>query len=175
MNAEASKGNRADRLFRMYHSRLLAYATRICGKRDVAEDVVGDVWEVVVRSGAATAVGADEQLFGWLAGIARHRLWATYRLHAREIPVEVIGETRADVDQAPAPYVFHAQLPEYLAEAVASLPPAQRSAMETVADGIPAPAAASWLGKTADAVRCNRRHAALRLRPQLAALAGGAR
>lgn len=166
-------GIRADRLFRMYHPRLVAYATRICGKRDIAEDVAGDVWEVVCRSGV---VGGrmDEELFGWLAGIARHRLWATYRLHAREVPVETIGETRADVDQTPAPYTFHAQLPDYLAEAVASLPPAQRTVMETVADGIPTPAAASWLGKSVDAVRCNRRHAALRLRPQLAALAGGA-
>jgi len=159
--------DRADRLFRAHHSRLVGYVTRMCGKRAVAEDVVGEVWEIVCRNGVTVP---DAEAFGWLTGVARHRLWRQYRIHSQEVPAESVGETTADLDRQRSPYVFHAELPTWLSDAVEALPPTQRSTMQMVADGIPTLAAASWLDKTSNAIRCARSAAVRRLRPQLAAL-----
>ncbi|MFF5914295.1 RNA polymerase sigma factor [Micrococcus luteus] len=76
LSAEAAE--RLDRLFRLYSSRVVAYAVTRAKRPEDAHDIAGETWAKACRtiSGLRTD---DDHAMPWLAGIVRHAAVDYYR------------------------------------------------------------------------------------------------
>ena len=127
--AAAQTGDRKafDRLARLWQPDLLRHAYRLCGERDVAQDVLQDAWLDIVRG------------LGGLQDTAAFPAWA-YRIVTRKTAAmirkrQTVRRTREAVQAEPsAPLDGATQMEQcldvsHVARALAQLPPDQRSAM----------------------------------------------
>lgn len=86
-------GVRLSRLYGRYHQQLLrVLGIRLGRQRELAEDLVGEVWVQAVAALAVTSVRASEE-WRWLAGIAGRVLVAHYQEDTRRpVSLEVAAE-----------------------------------------------------------------------------------
>jgi RNA polymerase sigma-70 factor, ECF subfamily len=84
-----------DALYDAHAARLLALATRLCGSRADAEDVVHDVFVALPR--AVRSYEERGQLGAWLARLVTNRVLDRRRatLRRRELPLEAAGDAAA--------------------------------------------------------------------------------
>ena len=105
------EGATFDRAYQRYHRAIYSFLLRLCGRRDVAEDLFQETWIQVARH--AVRLVEDTDLRAWLYTIARnrhrsHRRWAilhTGRLRelADEPPgTSANGPPKTPYDQAAA-------------------------------------------------------------------------
>ncbi|MGW1365044.1 RNA polymerase sigma factor [Streptomyces chartreusis] len=74
----AASAERLDRLFRLYASRVLAYAVTRAKRPEDAHDIAGETWAKACRT-ITTLRADDDHAMPWLAGIVRHASVDYYR------------------------------------------------------------------------------------------------
>lgn len=124
---ERALGALYDRYIRLVY----AVALRITGDRETAEEVVQDVFQAVWQSAGGFQTGAS--FSSWLMGIARHRAIDAIRskrerARAREQALDP-GLPTGD-DSSPEREAGRSALREVVKEALGTLPPVQRQAIE---------------------------------------------
>jgi RNA polymerase sigma-70 factor (ECF subfamily) len=87
-------------LYRRHKDRVYRYVRRRCRERDVAEDLVNDIWMKLVR--ARHRYRAKAPFASYLLTLAHHRLIDYYRSHGRAFTASA-PETGV-VDAASAPW-----------------------------------------------------------------------
>jgi RNA polymerase sigma-70 factor (ECF subfamily) len=138
-----------------FHTRLYNFLARLSGRREVAEDLLEEVWlRLVVH---ARRLRPDTRLGSWLFTVARnlHASYCRSRLledtHARDLiglwPCGSPGRSPLDVVQAD-------EAEQRLAAALASLPVVYREALLLVGfEGLKPAVAAGICGVTPEAMR----------------------
>ncbi|WP_411073326.1 RNA polymerase sigma factor [Streptomyces sp. cmx-4-25] len=82
----AASADRLDRLFRLYSSRVLAYAVTRAKRPEDAHDIAGETWAKACRT-ISNLRTDDDRAMPWLAGIVRHAAVDYYRpRRANELP-----------------------------------------------------------------------------------------
>jgi RNA polymerase sigma-70 factor (ECF subfamily) len=144
-----------DAFYAKYRARVLGFLLRLCGRRDVAEDLFQETWVKLARH--APRLAEDTDLAAWLFRVARnawvsHRRWSMLDLSRLvALQEEVVaparttgGEERTDAARAVA----------RLEAAIASLPPASREVLLLVGvEGFEQEQAATILGISYAALR----------------------
>ena len=158
-------GERAafDRLFRLMHPRLAAFAERLLDDRDAAEDVAQetllDVWRRAERYHGRSS-GA-----GWITAIAYRRIEA---LRAAQDPADPIPATAAAPDLIAARETTAA-----VRALVATLPREEREAIERChLEGFTLAEAAAQAGRSVATVKLHLSRGRVRLRRRLGRLRG---
>lgn len=140
-------------VYARYHQRLYRFLLRLCGQRELAEDLFQETWLAVARDAAQLA--PDSDLTAWLYAVARnrfrtHRRWAmldltrllSFALESVRSQRSVEGEVEARAQAALAQAAFDA------------LAPGEREILLlAVGEGLEAPQVAAVLGIGADAAR----------------------
>jgi RNA polymerase sigma-70 factor (ECF subfamily) len=155
------------RLFRAYHGRLAAFARRVTGRADTAEEVASDALMVLWRN--AGAYEGRARVSTWLHGVAwRLAMRARARAAARPEAAEIDPETAAD--PGPRAEDDDVLLRRRLAGAMAALSPDHRRVIElTYFEGLACEEAAARLGCPVGTVKTRMMHARARLRRLLEA------
>jgi RNA polymerase sigma-70 factor (ECF subfamily) len=152
-----------------------AIALRITGDRQTAEEVVQDVFQSIWQTAATYQPGRGPTV-AWLIGIARHR--AIDAIRSRRERARAREQTMGDSDTplqipgGPDPAATDLDTPEAVRAALASLPPAQRQAVELAYfGGLTRVEIADRLGEPLGTVKTRLRLAMLKLRDLLRPLA----
>ena len=151
---KARDGAAFDEIYAAYHPRIFNFLARLTRRRDVAEDLVEEMWLRVVQS--APRLRDDTQLAPWLFTIARN-LYASY-CRSRTIPFDALDDGSLWPVTAPDPSPFEAaaatQLQQRVEVALATLPGRYREALLLVAlEGLTPAQAAAVCGITPEAMR----------------------
>jgi RNA polymerase sigma-70 factor (ECF subfamily) len=155
------------RLFRAYHGRLAAFARRVTGRPDTAEEVASDALMVLWRN--AGAYEGRARVSTWLHGVA-WRLAMRARARAAARPETDAIDPEAAVDPAPRAEDDDVLLRRRLGEALAALSPEHRRVIElTYFEGLACEEAAARLGCPVGTVKTRMMHARARLRRLLEA------
>jgi RNA polymerase sigma-70 factor (ECF subfamily) len=155
------------RLFRAYHGRLAAFARRVTGRADIAEEVASDALMVLWRR--AAAFEGRSRVSTWLHGVA-WRLAMRARARAAARPEEAEIDPEAAADPAPRAEDDDVLLRRRLAAAMAALSPDHRRVIElTYFEGLACEEAALRLGCPVGTVKTRMMHARARLRRLLEA------
>lgn len=137
-----------DQAYSLYQARVYSFLYRLCGRRELAEDLAQETWLKLARS--AHALRADTQLKAWLLTVARnalrsHRRWSIVRARPPEDP----RTPRRPDEEAEARRTLSA-----LERALLALPEAHREVLLLVGvEGLDQPQAAAVLGISYDALR----------------------
>ncbi|MDD5307468.1 MAG: RNA polymerase sigma factor [Deltaproteobacteria bacterium] len=123
-----------DALYDHWRARLFGHLVRMCGRKDVAEDLMQETWLRLVRTAPQLREGTS---FGpWLFTVARNLL-ASYRRSRLldEERVQELWRLESDGTKAGSPFADAAssELQGHLEEALASLPHKYREAVLLVA------------------------------------------
>ncbi|HMQ35718.1 MAG TPA: sigma-70 family RNA polymerase sigma factor [Chloroflexaceae bacterium] len=167
---EAALGQLYDR----YGALVYTIALRVTGDRQTAEEVVQDVFQSVWQSAAGYQPGRGA-CAAWLIGIARHRaIDATRsrreRARTREQPMG--PDAPLEIPGGPDPAAADLDTREAVRAALASLPQAQRQAVELAYyAGLTRGEIAERLGEPIGTVKTRLRLAMLKLRDLLRPLA----
>jgi len=152
--------SKAAELFRLHHLALFRYAFRLTGRRDVAEDVVQEVFVRVVRG--LERYRAEGRDVAWLFTIARRLLIDRQRSQRRQpddMPDTPVSEPRSDPSQ---------ELTIALAEALGAVPEPDRDAfLLRELGGLSYEEIAAACDATVDGVRSRIYRARMRLRAAL--------
>ena len=143
-----------DELYALYHPRLFNFLARLTRRREVAEDLVEELWLRVVAN--APRLRPDTQLAPWLFTIARN-LYASY-CRSRRIPFDALddGDNGSIAAHDPSPFesASATQLQRRIEAALAALPGRYREALLLVAlEGLSPGEAARVCGITPEAMR----------------------
>ena len=143
-----------DEIYAAYHPRIFNFLARLTRRRDVAEDLVEEMWLRVVKS--APRLRDDTQLAPWLFTIARN-LYASY-CRSRTIPFDPLDGGGlwpiAAADPSPFEAAAATQLQQRVEVALATLPGRYREALLLVAlEGLTPAQAAAVCGVTQEAMR----------------------
>jgi RNA polymerase sigma-70 factor (ECF subfamily) len=156
-------------IYDRYHRLIFSIALRVVGDRDLAEEVVQDVFQAVWVS--ASSFQPDGSFSAWLVGIARHRaIDATrtrrFRARARE---DMLDDARlAPASQAHEAGTDALMLRTVMRAALAQLPPAQRQAIELgYYGGLTHAEIAARLGEPVGTIKSRVRMGLLKLRELL--------
>ena len=163
-------GQAFDELYAAYNHRLFNFLARLTRRRDVAEDLVEDLWLRVVAH--APRLRDDTQLAPWLFTIARN-LFASY-CRSRAIPFDALDDGGLMAMTSPDPSPFEAavatQFQRRVEVALATLPGRYREALLLVAlEGLSPSQAAVVCGVTPMAMRQRLSRARALLAARLAA------
>jgi RNA polymerase sigma-70 factor (ECF subfamily) len=118
-------------LFRRRHLDVFRFVLHMTGSVPIAEDVVQDVFMVVVRDGARYDAGRAT-VAAWLCGIARNFVRRRLERDRRLTPVDPAGEGESSADPLsidPLAGLLRAERIETLRRAVHALPVAYREAV----------------------------------------------
>lgn len=151
---KARDGDAFDELYAAYNARLFNFLARLVRRRDVAEELVEEMWLRVVSN--APRLRDDTQLAPWLFTIARN-LYASY-CRSRVIACDALDDgglwPRASPDPSPFEAAVATQLQQRLEVALATLPGRYREALLLVAvEGLSPAEAAAVCGITPEAMR----------------------
>jgi RNA polymerase sigma factor (sigma-70 family) len=151
---KAREGDAFDQLYAEYHPRLFNFLARLTRRRDVAEDLVEELWLRVVAH--APRLREDTQLAPWLFTIARN-LYASY-CRSRRIPFDALddGDSGSIAGHDPSPFetASATQLQGRIEAALAALPGRYREALLLVAiEGLSPAEAARVCGVRPEAMR----------------------
>jgi len=123
-----------DRLYAAYRPRVFGFLARLCGRRDVAEDLLQETWIRVATRAATLRAGAP--LGPWVFTVARNLYlsWRRWRLLDAERVAEMMRVNTALPD-APSPFEHAAasETERTLEKALASLPLRYREVLLLVA------------------------------------------
>ena len=144
-----------DEVYDALRPRVFAFLVRLARQRDVAEDLVEEVWVRLVTH--ARRLDPDTRLAAWLLTVARNLYWSycRSRLLEQEAGASLIGlwpvpAPRASPFEQAAAHELHARMER----ALGSLPPLYREVLLLVAIEELSPAeAAAACGITSDALR----------------------
>ncbi|MFE0654458.1 RNA polymerase sigma factor [Streptomyces sp. NPDC059534] len=145
---------RLDRLFRLYNTRLLAFAGTQTRDHATAEDVVSETWLRAARS-LDRLQAEDAKAYGWLRSIAFRAAVDVYRPKSSTETVTDFGDVVA-IRLLPAAPPADADV-----LALADLTPAQATAVKLAAQGMSQNRIARRMGK-AQQVVCKNIHAGAR-------------
>ena len=161
-----------DAVFAAYRRRLYGYLVRMTRSRDVAEDLLQEVFLRLAQH--AKRLTADTRLGAWLFTVA-HRLvqsWGRARAVRAQLAGDLPVREPASPDRSPLEAVADSQTQLALERAFAALAPAHREVALLVGiEGMQPTEVAEVLGLRADAVR----QRLARARAQLAVLLGEVR
>jgi RNA polymerase sigma-70 factor, ECF subfamily len=156
-------------IYDRYHRLLYSVALRITGDRDVADEVLQDVFHAVWRSAGAFRPAGN--LTSWLLGITRHRaIDATrarnYRARVREY---LLDDMQMATLRAPADDLGDQQVMRLMVRsALAELSPAHRQALDLAYfGGLTHAEIAAKLGVPLGTVKSRLRHGLMHLRQRL--------
>jgi RNA polymerase sigma-70 factor (ECF subfamily) len=126
-------------LYRRHKDRVYRYVRRRCRERDVAEDLVNDIWMKLVR--ARHRYRAKAPFVSYLLTLAHHRLIDYYRSRGRAFTASVPETGVAAVASAPwtdepATQVRAQALLERSVALTETLPPLQREAVLLYVEGV---------------------------------------
>jgi RNA polymerase sigma-70 factor (ECF subfamily) len=143
-----------DEVYAAYHPRVFNFLARLTRRRDVAEDLVEEMWLRVVKN--APRLRDDTHLAAWLFTIARN-LYASY-CRSRSIPFDALDDAGSWPIKASDPSPFEAaaatQLQQRVEVALATLPGRYREALLLVAlEGLTPAEAAIVCGVRPEAMR----------------------
>jgi len=172
----AASADRLDRLFRLYSSRVLAYAQTQTRDADAAQDVAAETW---TRAGERLHLlqADDDNAFGWLRVIAQYAAVDHYNcyerpedwtdaLTSRDLPATASAEDVALADQdAPA------DVDPELVAAFDALPERDRTVVQLRMEGLSWEAIGQSYGRTCGAAH-RRYHRVLQNLRATSALAG---
>ncbi|MGW1675674.1 RNA polymerase sigma factor [Streptomyces sp. NPDC002324] len=159
----AASGERLDRLFRLYSSRVLAYAVTQAKRTEDAHDIAGETWVRVVAD-IHRLRADDDHAFGWLRTIATRAAVDHYR------PKRATEQPRDWTDAVasfPLPAVQAADV-ETDVFALADLSVSQCTAVKLAAQGLTHRAIASRMNRSAGAVYSHLHRGARKLRTVMA-------
>ena len=147
-------GDAFDQLYAEYHPRVFNFLARLLRRRDVAEDLVEEMWLRVVAN--APRLRDDTRLAPWLFTIARN-LYASY-CRSRALDYDVLAGLQIWPAHPPDPSPFEAaaagELQRRVEVALATLPGIYREALLLVAlEGLAPSEAAVVCGVTAETMR----------------------
>lgn len=155
LSAEAAE--RLDRLFRLYNSRLVAFAATRTRDYATAEDVVSETWLRAAVS-LPQLQAADDRAYGWLRAIAFRAAIDHYRpKRSAEKPTDFTDAVA--VRDLPAAPPADAE-----ALCLAGLSPSQCTALQLAAQGLTQRAIASRMHRSPGAVYTHLHRGARRLR-----------
>jgi RNA polymerase sigma-70 factor, ECF subfamily len=118
-------------LYERLHRLVFTLAVRICGTRELAEEVTLDVFHDVWRRSGQYDPGAGT-VIGWVMMQARSRALDRVRFEQRKKRMAPQSEQREDIDSSgPADAIAAQQQRRSLHSALAELPPAERQTLET--------------------------------------------
>lgn len=167
---EAALGQIYDR----YGGLVYAIALRITGDRQTAEEVVQDVFQAIWQTAAGYQPGRGA-CAAWVVGIARHRAidaTRSRRERARQREQTMGPDAPPEIPGGPDPAASDLDTREAVRAALASLPPAQRQAVELAFyGGLTRVEIAERLGEPLGTVKTRLRLAMLKLRDLLRPLA----
>jgi RNA polymerase sigma-70 factor (ECF subfamily) len=162
-------------IYDRYHRLIFTIALRMVGDRELAEEVVQDVFQAVWQS--AGSFQRDGNMSAWLIGITRHRaIDATrsrrFRSRAREDVLDeermhnTAGTTHTDTDMLMLRTIMHA--------ALAELPTTQRQAIELgYYGGLTHTEIAKQLGEPVGTIKSRMRMGLMKLRDLLKTVEDG--
>jgi RNA polymerase sigma-70 factor (ECF subfamily) len=156
-----------DAVFAAYRRRLFGYLIRMTRRRDVAEDLLQEVFMRLAQH--AKRLAADTRLGAWLFTVA-HRLVVSWA-RAQQVRGQLAGDLPGPAvsERSPLEAIADSQAQLALERALAELPPVYREvALLVGVEGLQPSEAAEILGLRADAVR----QRLARARSQLAAALG---
>jgi RNA polymerase sigma-70 factor (ECF subfamily) len=144
-----------DALYAHYRPRLFGFLARLCGRRDVAEDLLQETWLRLAR--AAPGLTEDSRVGAWLFAVARNLFYSERRRAAWERGrfLPALPDERT-ADGAPSPFDLTAasETERVLESALARLPLEAREVLLLVAVERLTPAeAAEVLGVKPEALR----------------------
>lgn len=145
-------GDAFDEVYAAFNPRLFNFLARLCRRRDVAEDLLEEMWLRVVAH--APGLRDDTRLAPWLFTIARN-LYASY-CRSRLLDYEVVAGLWPVQPAEPSPFEVAAagELQKRVEVALASLPGTYREALLLVAlEGLTPSEAAAVCGVTPEAMR----------------------
>lgn len=151
---KARDGDAFDELYAAYHPRLFNFLARLTRRRDVAEELVEELWLRVV--GHAPRLRDDTRLAPWLFTIARN-LYASY-CRARLIPFDALDDGGLwpipSADPSPFETAVATELQRRVEVALATLPGRYREALLLVVmEGLSPAEAAVVCGVSAETMR----------------------
>lgn len=151
---KARDGDAFDELYAAYNARLFNFLARLARRREVAEELVEEMWLRVVSN--APRLRDDTQLAPWLFTIARN-LYASY-CRSRLIAFDALDEgglwPTVSSDPSPFEAAVATELQQRLEVALATLPGRYREALLLVAiEGLSPSEAAGICGITPEAMR----------------------
>lgn len=157
---DAAATERLERLFRLYSTRLLAYARTQTRDADAAQDVAVETWTRAGR-GLHRFDGTDEKAFAWLRVIAQHAAADYYNTYerpedwtdavsSRALPASASAEDVALADPA-APADVAPELAAALAAALDALPELDRQVVRLRMEGLTWEAIGQSYGRTCGA------------------------
>lgn len=121
--------NRDEAAFREFHSRyqhrIARFVSKAARRPDVVEEVTSDTLWTVWRS--AGAFRGSSKVSTWVFGIASNLVWRSLRSATRQTSIDGFDLTAREELHDPWP---ESDAWEWLTEALAKLPPAQRTVLE---------------------------------------------
>jgi RNA polymerase sigma-70 factor (ECF subfamily) len=144
-----------DRLYEAYRPRVFGFLARLCGRRDVAEDLLQETWIRLATRAATLRAGAP--LGPWIFTVARNLYlsWRRWRLLDSERVAEMM-RVNPDLPDAQSPFEHAAasETERTLEKALASLPLRYREVLLLMAvEGMSHEEAAGVLELKPDALR----------------------
>jgi RNA polymerase sigma-70 factor (ECF subfamily) len=135
-----------------FNARLFNFLSRLCRRRDVAEDLLEETWLRLVTH--ASRLSDDTRLGPWLFTVARN----LYVSHCRSRSVEdsqpgALLSLWPAAGASPFDETAARQLEQRLEAALADLPPSYRQVLQLVSDGLRPAEAAQVCGVTPETMR----------------------
>lgn len=159
-------------LFEMAHRLVFTLAVRLTANRETAEELTIDVFHDVWRR-ASQYDPANGTVLGWIMNQARSRAIDRLRFEGRmkrAVPGDVPSSTVVEAAADPVDVLELRQQGEWLREALATLTPAEREAIETTFfGGLTHAEAAVRLGQPLGTIKTRIRSGLHKLRQALAA------
>ncbi|MEU2578757.1 RNA polymerase sigma factor [Streptomyces anulatus] len=158
----AASADRLDRLFRLYHSRLLGFAVSRTRDHAAAEDVVSETWLRAALS-LHQLRADDASAYGWLRSIAFRAAVDRYRPRSASETPEDWTDVLTSRALPPAPAADDSS--DLIA--LADLSAVQSTALRLAAQGLTHRAIAARMGRSRGAVYTHLHRGARRLRSSL--------
>lgn len=137
-----------DEVYLRYRERIFRFLCRMCGRRDVAEDLFQETFLQLARHAARLA--EDSDLGAWLYTVARNR----YRSHRRWSVLDGLGRRALPAPAEGGPRADDAVAVSELERALGALPADRREVLVLLGvEGLPPEQVAQILGVSAEALR----------------------
>jgi RNA polymerase sigma-70 factor (ECF subfamily) len=155
-------------LYRRHKDVLYRFVWRYCRDREVAADLVQDIWMKVIKARKRYRVQA--RFRAYLFTLARHRLIDAHRAQRADLCVAALDDAEGMADDAPDEPAMLAHCQDLLERAlhlVDRLPAVQREAIRMYVEGFAMPAIAKATAVSAETARSRVRRALARVRKRL--------
>jgi RNA polymerase sigma-70 factor, ECF subfamily len=159
------------RLYLLYHRRLGGFLMRMTGRHDLTEELINDVMFVVWKK--AGSFRAESQVSTWIFGIAYRQALKALRSNRNRPRPDRLNRNHEACEPAEADGAERQETCEWVAHALAELPPKQRMVIELAYFmGYSCEEIARVAECPVGTVKTRMHHARARLRGVLSSLAG---